>query len=149
MIDVDQLDEYSIYIKAGLDHVEDEAYNVNEWVTLQELRDLVEGSDDGSDSDESDSDGSSSGESEDEESDDDGPSYQSEGCHFVGYEENECGRREWCEETCVLSGGMWEGPYETDRATMKESCTVWDADDNETLCDFRKMSYMGYDMGCD
>ena len=66
----------------------------------------------------------------------------------MGYEQNDCGRREWCEETCVLAGGQWEGPYETDRGTLKESCTTWDGND-ETFCDFRKMSYMGYDMGCD
>ena len=48
-----------------------------------------------------------------------------------------------------MAGGMWEGPYETDRATMKESCTVWDENDEETLCDFRKIGYMGGDWGCD
>ena len=118
-------------------------------MTLQELRDLVEGSGDESDSDESDSDESDSDDSSSGESDDEDTTSGADGCHFVGYEENECGRREWCEETCVMAGGMWEGPYETDRATMKESCTVWDENDEETLCDFRKAGYMGGDWGCD
>ena len=34
-IDADQLDEYEIYIKAGYDDIENKAYNVDEWVTLQ------------------------------------------------------------------------------------------------------------------
>ena len=96
----------------------------------------------------------SSGESDDDESEDEGsdggaPTAESEGCPYVGYEENECGRREWCEAQCVLAGGTWEGPYETDRQTMKVSCTTWDENDEETLCDYRKTDYMGGDMGCD
>ena len=108
-----------------------------------------ESEDEESEDEESGSDESSSGESEDEESDDGAPSAASEGCPYIGYEENECGRREWCEAQCVIAGGRWEGPYQTDRQTTKESCTTWDENDQETLCDYRKMSYDGSDNGCD
>ena len=105
---------------------------------------------DESESDESEGDESGSDESASGESDDGSPSTESEGCPYVGYEENSCGRREWCEAECVLAGGKWEGPYETGRQTMKESCTTWeDGANEETLCDYRKVDSTGYDMGCD
>ena len=34
-------------------------------------------------------------------------------------------------------------------ATVKESCTVWDENDNETYCFFRLIDYRGEDWGCD
>ena len=49
----------------------------------------------------------------------------------------------------MKAGGLWEGPYETDRETMKVSCTNWDENDEDTLCDFRKISSTGADWGCD
>ena len=119
-------------------------------MTLQQLRDIVEGTYGESDSDESDSDESDSDDSSSGESDDEDTTSGADGCQFVAYEENECGRREWCEESCVKAGGLWEGPYETDRQTMKTSCTTWDENwAEDTYCDFRKTDFMGGDMGCD
>ena len=87
-IDADQLEEYELYIKVGLDHLTGDALSIHQWVTLEELREAVEGS-------QGESDEESQGESDEEE----------EGCAHVGYEDSGYGRREWCETPCVLAGG--------------------------------------------
>ena len=106
-IDADQLEEYELYIKVGLDHVTGDALSIHQWVSLEELREAVEGSE---------------GESDEEEEEEE----EEEGCAHVGYEDSGYGRREWCETGCMLAGGIWKGPFvDTMYGTTKEICSVY------------------------
>ena len=117
-IDADQLEEYELYIKVGLDHVTGDALSIHQWVSLEELREAVEGSE---------------SESEEEEEEEE----EEEGCAHVGYEDSGYGRREWCETGCVKAGGLWEGPFENDVGNTLEVCSVWDYDSgNLEHCDY-------------
>ena len=50
-------------------------------------------------------------------------------CNNIGWEANSSGRREWCEDKCMASGGEMI-TYNTDRGTTKESCSNYDDDYN-------------------
>ena len=56
-------------------------------------------------------------------------------CQHIGWEEgavNSSGRREWCEDTCMNAGGKMTDVYETDRGTIKQSCTNTNENDMPT-----------------
>ena len=50
-------------------------------------------------------------------------------CDNIGWESNDSGRREWCEDKCVTAGGQMK-IEDTDRGTTKESCSVYNDDGN-------------------
>ena len=77
-----------------------------------------------------DSDSSSGCSCADSDSDDE-PEEPEGGCQNVGYEEDDTGRREWCEDACVWAGGLWVVEDENHRGARKESCTNYN-DDDET-----------------
>ena len=63
-----------------------------------------------------------------------GPTASGE-CQHIGWEEgavNSSGRREWCEDMCMLAGGKMSDVYETDRGTIKQSCSNYNDNDMPT-----------------
>ena len=59
-------------------------------------------------------------------------------CDNIGWESNDSGRREWCEDKCVAAGGQME-ITDTDRGTTKESCSFYN-DDGDV--DSQKCAYI-------
>ena len=109
-------------------------YDPEDWDSESDWSD-----DDWTDDDWSDDDSDSSSGCSCADSDSDDETWEPEepyGCQNVGYEEDDdVGRREWCEDACVWAGGLWVVEDENHRGARKESCTNYnDEDDSAPHC---------------